>query len=251
MRGGPVLRSKLATTSGATFLVVLNIHCTFAQQPLLRREVLTVHKGSFREGSETTSGPPHFARFPQGKNSGTHPVCFCAAGCPLGPGIVQRTRVVSYPARAWLFSENGVTVRAGCATGKTHLFRALVLDSDRPRRRSKCAGAIVALRNKTQERRGRVKAEGSPDLCAKAASGRWHGAALYHSDVPQIPPSVRRGRAFRVVRVRKSCFVSQARLCAALPGKHRSAISGFSRRFKAPFQPWALHQVNLAHCGRQ
>lgn len=35
----------------------------------------------------------------------------------------------------------------------------------------------MALRNKLPKKRGRVKAEGSPDLCAKAASGRWHGAA--------------------------------------------------------------------------
>ncbi|KTG46560.1 hypothetical protein cypCar_00011433, partial [Cyprinus carpio] len=47
---------------GCHILVVLNIHCTFAQQPLLRREVLAVHKDSFREGSVSARGERHHLR---------------------------------------------------------------------------------------------------------------------------------------------------------------------------------------------
>ncbi|KAA0724310.1 hypothetical protein E1301_Tti003578 [Triplophysa tibetana] len=149
--GGSGVARQTGDNIGCHILVVLNIHCTFAQQPLLRREVLTVHKGSFREGSvsarnnlRTVSDPPNWNFHPSSlafrkvRTLGKHLAYFCAASCLLGPGIVLRTRVVSYPARAWLFSENGVTVRAGCATVENALVPSAFirvgvdLDSSRP-----------------------------------------------------------------------------------------------------------------------
>jgi len=61
--GGSYVNHQPGDNVGCHILVVSNIHCTFAQQPLLRREVLACTKAaseraaSAREARESTSGP--------------------------------------------------------------------------------------------------------------------------------------------------------------------------------------------------
>lgn len=141
---------------GCHISVVLNIHCTFAQQPLLRREVLAVHKGSFREGSVSARGERNHLRtasdrlnskssvvFPKGKNSANTSRLISTAGVAHS-GPESCSGPVSFP----ILRERGCSQQKMASPfvlavqpGKTHLFRALKSEReltrtrhDRPRR---------------------------------------------------------------------------------------------------------------------